>query len=184
MRYSLDKNMIKFYFGEFDFCEIITNDNIIDQSKEIRSTGFDVVRQSDKEEKELEKLLLLYAYEQEMKGKINNLTYRETEFNNYYLISKEWITRYKKEEITEDELIIYGQFLINICLYYGFQLIPNEKKKTNKKTKTKQKSNQKANPNQKLKKRKKSVEEEEENEDEENEEEDDIEENENKKEIF
>ena len=31
-----------------------------------------------------------------MKGKINNLTYRETEFNNYYLISKEWITRYKK----------------------------------------------------------------------------------------
>ena len=36
MRYSLDKNMIKFYFGEFDFCEIITNDNIIDQSKEIR----------------------------------------------------------------------------------------------------------------------------------------------------
>ncbi len=96
MRYSLDKNMIKFYFGEFDFCEIITNDNIIDQSKEIRSTGFDVVRQSDKEEKELEKLLLLYAYEQEMKGKINNLTYRETEFNNYYLISKEWITRYKK----------------------------------------------------------------------------------------
>ena len=87
------------------------------------------------------------------------------------------------EEISEEELIIYGQFLINICLYYGFQLIPNEKKKTNKKTKTKQKSNQKANPNQKLKKRKKSVEEEEENEDEENEEEDDIEENENKKEI-
>ena len=87
------------------------------------------------------------------------------------------------EEISEEELIIYGQFLINICLYYGFQLIPNEKKKTNKKTKTKQKSNQKANPNQKLKKRKESVEEEEENEDEENEEEDDIEENENKKEI-
>ena len=30
----------------------------------MKSTGFDVVRQSDKEEKELEKLLLLYAYEQ------------------------------------------------------------------------------------------------------------------------
>ena len=28
--------------------------------------------------------------------KINNLTYREIEFNNYYLISKEWILLYKK----------------------------------------------------------------------------------------
>jgi hypothetical protein len=62
----------------------------------MKSTGFDVVRQSDKEERELEKLLLLYAYEQEMKNKINNLTYKETEFCNYYLISKEWITQYKK----------------------------------------------------------------------------------------
>jgi hypothetical protein len=96
MKYSLDKNMITFYFNEFDYCSVITSDNIIDSSKEIRSTGYDVVRQSDKEEKELEKLLLLYAYEQEMKAKINNLTYRETEFNNYYLISKEWITLYKK----------------------------------------------------------------------------------------
>ena len=96
MKYSLDKNMITFYFNEFDYCSVITSDNIIDSTKEIRSTGYDVVRQSDKEEKELEKLLLLYAYEQEMKAKINNLTYRETEFNNYYLISKEWITLYKK----------------------------------------------------------------------------------------
>ena len=96
MKYSLDKNMITFYFNEFDYCSVITSDNIIDSTKEIRSTGYDVVRQSDKEEKELEKLLLLYAYEQEMKAKINNLTYRETELNNYYLISKEWITLYKK----------------------------------------------------------------------------------------
>ena len=96
MKYSLDKNMITFYFNEFDYCSVITSDNIIDASKEIRSTGYDVVRQSDKEEKELEKLLLLYAYEQEMKAKINNLTYRETEFNNYYLISREWILQYKK----------------------------------------------------------------------------------------
>ena len=96
IKYSLDKNTITFYFNEFDYCKIITNDNIIDNSKEIRSTGFDVVRQSDKEEKELEKLLLLYAYEQEMKNKINNLTYKEIEFNNYYLISKEWISAYKK----------------------------------------------------------------------------------------
>ena len=96
MKYSLDKNMITFYFNEFDYCSVITNDNILDASKEMRSTGFDVARQSDKEEKEQEKLLLLYAYEQEMKMKINNLTYRETEFNNYYLISKEWILLYKK----------------------------------------------------------------------------------------
>lgn len=96
VRFSLNKNTITFYFNEFDYCQIITNDNIIDSSKEIKSTGFDVVRQSDKEEKELEKLLLLYAYEQEMKSKINNLTYKENEFNVYYLISKEWISQYKK----------------------------------------------------------------------------------------
>ncbi len=95
-RYSLNKNSITFYFNEFDYCQITTMDNIIDASKEMKSTGFDVVRQSDKEEKELEKLLLLYAYEQEMKNKINNLTYKELEFCNYYLISKEWITQYKK----------------------------------------------------------------------------------------
>ena len=96
VHYSLDKNAITFYFNEFDYCQIVTYDNVIDSSKEIKSTGFDVVRQSDKEEKELEKLLLLYAYEQEMKNKINNLTYKETEFANYYLISKEWITQYKR----------------------------------------------------------------------------------------
>ena len=95
-RYNIDRNSITFFFNEFDYCQIITNDNIIDSSKEIKSTGFDVVRQSDKEERELEKLLLLYAYEQEMKNKINNLTYKESEFNVYYLISKEWITQYKR----------------------------------------------------------------------------------------
>ena len=95
-RFSLGKDCITFYFNELDYCQIITNDNIIDSSKEIKSTGFDVVRQSDKEEQELKKLLLLYAYEQEMKNKINNLTYKENEFFNYYLISKEWIKQYKK----------------------------------------------------------------------------------------
>ena len=96
VQYRLNKNSITFYFNMYDYCQMITEDNVIDSSKELRSTGFDVVRQSDKEEKELEKLLLLYAYEQEMKNKINNLTYKEDQFNNYYLISKEWITRYKK----------------------------------------------------------------------------------------
>ena len=95
-RYSLNKNSITFYFNEFDYCQIVTLDNVIDSSKEMKSTGFDVIRQSDKEEKELEKLLLLYAYENDIKNKINNLTYKELEFCNYFLISKEWITQYKK----------------------------------------------------------------------------------------
>ena len=51
MKYSLDKNTITFYFNEFDYFSIITNDNIIYQNKEIRNTVFDVLRQSDKEEK-------------------------------------------------------------------------------------------------------------------------------------
>ena len=96
VKYSLDKDSITFYFNEFDYCTIFTNDNVIDSSKEIKQIGFDVVRQSDKEEKELEKLLLLYAYEQEMKSKINKYTYKESEFSDYYLISKEWIEQYKK----------------------------------------------------------------------------------------
>ena len=82
----------------------------------------------------------------------------------------------KKEEITEDELIIYGQFLMNTCLYHKFQLITKEKKKKNKKSskKSKQKIIQKSNPKQKpkIKKRKKSTEDEEENEEEDEEKED------------
>ena len=31
-----------------------------------------------------------------MKNKINNLTYRDKRFSNYYLISKEWILEYKR----------------------------------------------------------------------------------------
>ena len=48
------------------------------------------------EEEELRKILLLYAFEQEMKNKINNLKYREKHFQMYYLVSKEWIAEYKK----------------------------------------------------------------------------------------
>ena len=75
-----------------------------------------------------------------------------------------------KEKITEDELISYGQFILNICYYQKFILKNNEPKKINKKRKIKQKSKPKKKP--KSKKIKKS-EEEEEDEDEENEEEDD-----------
>ena len=50
----------------------------------------------DEEKEELKKILLLYAFEQELKNKINNLKYRENNFKKYYLISKDWIQGYKK----------------------------------------------------------------------------------------
>ena len=56
--FSLDKDTITLYFNEYDYCHIITNDNIIDSSKEMKSTGAEVIRQSDKEERELEKLFI------------------------------------------------------------------------------------------------------------------------------
>ena len=96
MRFSLNLNTITFYFGEFEYCQIITKDNIIDYTKEINFAGSDVVRMEDKEELELKKLLLLYAFEQEMKNKLNNLTYKENSFQECYLISRDWIENYKK----------------------------------------------------------------------------------------
>ena len=49
-----------------------------------------------KEEMELRKILLLYAFEQEMKNKINNITYNDNSFNIYCLINKDWMAEYKK----------------------------------------------------------------------------------------
>ena len=163
---NIDKlfSSLESYYEQLSVIENLFNDIEI-QSKDNNKNNY--ISISHKDIKKMKK-------KNKSKKKDDSNINEETDITN---------TNDEYEEISEEELIIYGQFLINICLYYGFQLIPNEKKKTNKKTKTKQKSNQKANPNQKLKKRKKSVEEEEENEDEENEEEDDIEENENKKEI-
>ena len=81
------------------------------------------------------------------------------------------------EKITDEELINYGQFIINICIYQKFHLIQKQKKKINKKQNKKKnqklKEKAKAKPK-KIKGRKKSAEEEEE--DEENEEEEDDEE--------
>jgi len=120
-RYSIDKDTIIIYFNEFDYCYITTNDNIIDSTKEFKSTGFDVIRQSDKEERELEKLILLYAYEQEMKSKINQLTYKENEFSTYYLISKEWINQYKKYyHYNEIYKMIQGRDELKSLLNKGF----------------------------------------------------------------
>ena len=97
MNYLLGKNCITFYFPQNKKCKIITDDNMIENYKEIS-----IIKDNDSfinensEESELEKILLLYAFEQEMKNKINNLTYNENMFRDYFLISKEWILEYKK----------------------------------------------------------------------------------------
>jgi len=100
MNYSIGKNTINFYFSQNEKCQVETYDNIIDETKRIylpeKINNINFRRKNEPEELELQKILLLYAFEQEMKNKINNLTYREKRFNNYYLISKEWILEYKR----------------------------------------------------------------------------------------
>ena len=106
MKYQLDKNNIIFIFKGNENCQVITDDNIIDNNKNIiipkqkymQNYSLSNINSLDqnKEQLELQKILLLYAYEQEMKTKINDLTYQEQDFQNYYLISKEWIDEYKK----------------------------------------------------------------------------------------
>ena len=51
---------------------------------------------NDNDNLELRKLFLLYAFEQELKKKLNNLRYTDNNFEEYYLISKEWIDEYKR----------------------------------------------------------------------------------------
>lgn len=96
MNYLIGKNCITFYFPQNEKCRIITDDNIIDYYKEISINKNDSYINDNSEESELEKIILLYAFEQEMKNKINNLTYKENMFKDYFLISKEWILEYKK----------------------------------------------------------------------------------------
>ena len=131
-KYKIGKQMITFYFDKNDECEILTNDNIIDNTKEIYinknmsfypynevrlnkkpdnyynndinnnnidNNNIDNNNVDDKDSNnsdELKKVVLLYAYERELKNKINNLTYCDKKFGEYYLISKEWIQEYKK----------------------------------------------------------------------------------------
>ena len=102
-------------------------------------------------------------------------------------------TKEKKEKISEEDLINYGQFLANICVYQNFE-IKNEQKDLNKKkpqkeskkqkgkSKSKPKQKPKKNPSKAKNKRKQSTEEEEEEENEEGEEQEDEEENENEEE--
>lgn len=95
MRFALDYEKLTFYFGEFDYIQISTKDNIIDSTKEMTFSGSDIVREEDKVEEELKKLLLLFAFEQEMKRKICKKTFKDNKFQEYFFISEEWISQYK-----------------------------------------------------------------------------------------
>ena len=118
MNYKIGESKITFYFNNNDQCQIKTNDNIINDTKEIYSNknklknsynnnylnnnkGSYYKNNYNKDYNneylnELKKIVLLYAYERELKNKINNLTYFDKKFENYYLISKEWIEEYKQ----------------------------------------------------------------------------------------
>ena len=105
MNYFIDENKIIFTFDSKGKLEIETEDNILREDKEmtIRDTNYydENIDNNDNDNEglaitEMKKLILLYAYEQELKNKMNNLRYRERNFKEYFLISKEWINEYKK----------------------------------------------------------------------------------------
>ena len=99
MRYYIKKGKIIFVFGEIGKLEIFTNDNIINDEKHIiikNEYKNDYVEENEGDDSEMKKLFLLYAFEQDLKNKINNLTYKENKFKKYYLISQEWIQEYKR----------------------------------------------------------------------------------------
>ena len=101
MKYRIDKEKIIFDFGKYGKLYIQTDDNIIRGDKEIyvqSITKDDIGEQYDEdgEDFELKKLFLLYAFEQEIRSKVNNLQHKEKRFKKYYLISEEWISEYKK----------------------------------------------------------------------------------------
>ena len=101
--YYVDENKIIFSFASRGKLEIETDDNILRDNKEMllkEINNFEKEEFDDEDEdlymKELKKLLLLYAYEQDLKNKINNLRFQDNNFQDYYLISKEWIEEYKR----------------------------------------------------------------------------------------
>lgn len=103
MNYILEDNRIIFIFGPRGKLEVETDNNVLRDNKEMfikNANNFDEEYNDNEEEDynllEMKKLILLYAYEQEIKNKINNLKYRENTFKEYFLISKEWIDEYKR----------------------------------------------------------------------------------------
>ena len=103
MNYFLDKNKIIFSFASRGKLEIETNNNEIIGTKKIflknvNNFEKDVFDDDDEDDhiNEIKKLILLYAFEQEVKNKINNLRYSDNRFTKYYLISKDWIDEFKR----------------------------------------------------------------------------------------
>ena len=101
--YFLDKNKIIFSFASRGKVEMETNDNVIIGTKKmflknVNNFEKEVFDDDDEEDhiREIKKLILLYAFEQEVKNKINNLRYQDNSFTKYYLISKDWIDEFKK----------------------------------------------------------------------------------------
>jgi hypothetical protein len=92
-----DKNYIDKKYNDKNYNDKNYNDNNNVINNESKS-------KEDEQKQELKKILLLYAFEQEMKEKINNLQYKENQFQNYYLISRDWILEYKKH-YCYDEII-------------------------------------------------------------------------------
>ena len=97
--YFKDGNLILNY-GVKGKLEIVTDDNIISGAKEMLfkdTNNFnDELEEDDNYDIEMKKLILLYAFEEELKNKINNLKYIDSQFRQYYLISQEWIEEYKR----------------------------------------------------------------------------------------
>ena len=97
--YFKDGNLILNY-GVKGKLEIVTDDNIISGAKEMLfkdTNNFnDELEEDDGYDIEMKKLILLYAFEEELKNKINNLKYVDSRFRQYYLISQEWIEEYKR----------------------------------------------------------------------------------------
>ena len=99
MRYYIKKGKIIFVFGKLGKLEIFTTDNIINDEKHMiikDEYKNDIVKVNEGDDSEMKKLFLLYAFEQDLKNKINNLKYKENSFKKYYLISQEWINEYKR----------------------------------------------------------------------------------------
>ena len=106
MKYYIENGKIVFSFGKLGNVEIFTRDNIIKNNKQItlksqKKNNFDNYNSynnfnNEADDSEIRKVILLYAFEQEMKRKINDLRYKDKNFKKYYLISKDWIQEYKE----------------------------------------------------------------------------------------
>ena len=103
INYYIENESLVLDFGLNGKLEIITDDNILNAEKEIilkDTNNYTDIEEdencNDNDNLELRKLFLLYAFEQELKKKLNNLRYTDNNFEEYYLISKEWIDEYKR----------------------------------------------------------------------------------------